>query len=135
MDVLFNIDVADLECAQAFYTQAFGWRLGRRLGPDVLELLGAQAPVYLLQKAPGTEAVLGTGQRRDYARHWTPVHLDMVVPDADAAVQRAVAAGAVLEQAAQTHDWGRIATLADPFGNGFCLLQFLGQGYDTPTAG
>jgi hypothetical protein len=26
--------------------------------------------------------------------------------------------------------WGRIANLSDPFGNGFCLLQFTGRGYD-----
>jgi hypothetical protein len=24
----------------------------------------------------------------------------------------------------------RLALLADPFGNGFCLLQFTGRGYD-----
>jgi len=26
--------------------------------------------------------------------------------------------------------WGRIVQLADPFGHGWCLLQFLGRGYD-----
>jgi predicted enzyme related to lactoylglutathione lyase len=52
------------------------------------------------------------------------------VDDVDAAVGRAVAAGATLEQAARSANWGRIALLADPFGNGFCLLQFLGRGYD-----
>jgi hypothetical protein len=25
---------------------------------------------------------------------------------------------------------GKIAVLADPFGNGFCLIQFIGRGYD-----
>ena len=25
---------------------------------------------------------------------------------------------------------GRIVQLADPFGHGWCLLQFLGRGYD-----
>jgi hypothetical protein len=25
---------------------------------------------------------------------------------------------------------GRIVTVADPFGNGLCLLQFLNRGYD-----
>jgi hypothetical protein len=38
--------------------------------------------------------------------------------------------GATLDAPAATHAWGRIARLADPFGNGFCLLQFLGRGYD-----
>jgi lactoylglutathione lyase len=27
-------------------------------------------------------------------------------------------------------DWGRIVTIADPFGHGWCLLQFRGRGYD-----
>ena len=58
---------------------------------------GAQAPIYLLEKAADTPAAGATRQPRDYARHWTPVHLDVVVDDVDAAVTRAVAAGARLE--------------------------------------
>ena len=69
-------------------------------------------------------------QPRDYARHWTPVHLDVVVDDVDSAVARAVAAGARLEDPPATHAWGRIAHLADPYGHGICILQFLGRGYD-----
>ena len=70
------------------------------------------------------------GQRRTYERHWTPVHLDVVVNDVDAAVRRAVRAGAVLEQDVRINVWGKIAMLADPFGHGFCLIQFLNRGYD-----
>ena len=40
------------------------------------------------------------------------------------------AAGASLEGDVHTHVWGRIAVLADPWGHGFCLIQFLGGGYD-----
>ena len=61
------------------------------------EMSGAQAPIYLLEKAADTPAAGATRQPRDYARHWTPVHLDVVVDDVDAAVTRAVAAGARLE--------------------------------------
>jgi predicted enzyme related to lactoylglutathione lyase len=71
-----------------------------------------------------------TSLRRDYRRHWTPVHLDLVVPDVDSAAERAVAAGAVLEGPIQRHPWGRLASLSDPFGHGFCLLQWIGHGYD-----
>ena len=49
---------------------------------------GAQAPIYLLEKAAGTPAAGATRQPRDYARHWTPVHLDVVVDDVDAARAR-----------------------------------------------
>lgn len=63
-------------------------------------------------------------------RHWTPVHLDFVVPDLDAAIDRARLAGATLEGAPTTHAYGRLALLADPFGHGFCLIEFTGRGYD-----
>jgi len=67
---------------------------------------------------------------RDYRRHWTPVHLDLVVDDLDASVERATASGAKLEVPAQSFAWGRIATLSDPFGHGFCLIQWTAGGYD-----
>ncbi|CAB3861361.1 GNAT family N-acetyltransferase [Achromobacter animicus] len=135
MRILVNIDVPDLEHAIGFYQSAFGLTLNRRLGSTGAELLGADAPIYLLEKAAGTPtggpaAGGAVRQRRDYARHWTPVHLDVVVEDVDQAVARAVAAGARLEDPPITHDWGRIAHLADPYGHGICILQFLGRGYD-----
>jgi predicted enzyme related to lactoylglutathione lyase len=52
------------------------------------------------------------------------------VADIEAALQRVLAAGAKLEQGVTDFAWGRLATCADPFGNGFCLLQFTGRGYD-----
>lgn len=140
MRILVNIDVPDLEHAIGFYQSAFGLTLNRRLGSTGAELLGADAPIYLLEKAAGTPtggpaaggpaADGAVRQRRDYARHWTPVHLDVVVDDVDQAVALAVAAGARLEDPPITHDWGRIAHLADPYGHGICILQFLGRGYD-----
>ncbi len=130
MKILVNIDVPDLEHAIGFYQAAFGLTLNRRLGPAAAEMLGAEAPIYLLEKAAGTPAARAMRQPRDYARHWTPVHLDVVVDDVDAAVAKAVAAGARLEDPPSTHAWGRIAHLADPYGHGICILQFVGRGYD-----
>ncbi|HEX7964428.1 MAG TPA: VOC family protein [Gammaproteobacteria bacterium] len=130
MELLANIDVDDLEKGVAFYTEAFSLKVGRRFGREGVELLGMSSPLYLLVKAAGTPAASGLTQARDYRRHWTPVHLDFVVPDVESAVKAAVAAGAVLEDPIETHKWGRIAHLADPFGHGICLLQFLGRGYD-----
>ncbi|MDT4823601.1 Glyoxalase-like domain protein [compost metagenome] len=134
MRILVNIDVPDLEHAIDFYRRAFGLRLQRRLGPKAAEMRGAEAPIYLLEKAAGTPAAGATRQPRDYARHWTPIHLDVVVDDADRAVERAVAAGARLEDPAVSHEWGRIAHLSDPYGHGICILQFLGRGYDALAA-
>jgi len=128
MSVLINIDVPDLATAERFYVEAFGLTPTRRFGADGVELSGWAAPVYLLGKAEGTT---GAGQdRRRYERHWSPVHLDVVVDDLEAALDRAVRAGATPETEIRTGAWGRIVTVADPFGHGLCLIQFLGRGYD-----
>lgn len=52
------------------------------------------------------------------------------VIDLEAAVEKAVTSGARLEAPVQSFVWGRQACLSDPFGNGFCLLQWQGSGYD-----
>jgi catechol 2,3-dioxygenase-like lactoylglutathione lyase family enzyme len=125
------IDVDDLEAGIAFYTRALGLTPGRRAGDEWVELLGAPCPLDLLLRPPGTAALpTGTRALRAYERHWTPVHLDVVVDDLDAAVGRAVDAGAKLERKGEPAAWGRQAILADPFGHGFCLIQLSGKGYD-----
>lgn len=128
MDVLVNIDVGDLVRATAFYTTAFGLTVTRRFGQDGVELSGWPVRVYLLLKPPGS--IGAADSLRRYDRHWTPVHLDVVVDDLDVALARAVAAGAVAEGGIRVAVWGRIVVLADPFGHGICLIQFHGRGYD-----
>jgi predicted enzyme related to lactoylglutathione lyase len=129
-ELLVNIDVPELERAIAFYTRAFELRLGRRLGPGVAELLGAGAPIYLLEKPAGSAPSAGARAARDYRRHWTPVHLDFAVADVERALARAVECGARVEGGLESHAFGRMATLADPFGHGVCLIEFTGRGYD-----
>lgn len=128
MDLLVNIDVPDLERATAFYTEAFGLAVTRRLGAGAAELTGWPVRLYLLKQPEGSRGA-GDDSRR-YERHWTPVHLDVVVNDVEAALSRAVAAGARTETDIRTAPYGRIVTLADPFGHGFCLIEFTGRGYD-----
>jgi predicted enzyme related to lactoylglutathione lyase len=130
MEFLVNLDVDDLEKAVLFYQSAFGLKIGRRLGGSAVELLGGPAPIYLLARAAGTPAAGTTSALRSYNRHWTPVHLDFVVKDIESGVRQAVTAGAKLEEPISTHKWGRLAQMADPFGHGFCFVQFLGRGYD-----
>jgi predicted enzyme related to lactoylglutathione lyase len=128
MTVLINVDVPDLKRAIDFYTEAFDLKVVRRFGDDGAELAGWPVSLFLLEKPAGS---IGAGnQPRTYERHWTPVHLDVVVEDIDAAAARAIAVGARVEQAIRTAVWGRIAILADPFGHGLCLVQFLNRGYD-----
>ena len=128
MSVLINIDVPDLERAIAFYGGAFGLTIKRRFGSDGVELAGWPSQLFLLQKDVGS--IGAAGKPRDYARHWTPVHLDVVVDDIDIALTKAVRAGAVVESDVKTARWGKLAMLSDPFGHGLCLIEFLGRGYD-----
>jgi predicted enzyme related to lactoylglutathione lyase len=128
--LLVNIDVPDLAAAERFYTEAFALRPARRFGDFAVELVGAASPIYLLAKTAATPPYPGARDGRHYDRHWTPVHLDFAVDDLEAARDRSVAAGASLERDIETHAWGRIAHLADPFGHGFCLIHFTGRGYD-----
>ena len=124
MKVIINIDVPELEPAIEFYTRALGLTHSRTLDDDTAELTGASATIYLLQKAPGTPAAKVPPIDRAYVRHWTPVHFDLVVPDVDAAANRAFAAGA--KQETGHIDWhgSRCMSFSDPFGHGFCLIQF-----------
>ena len=129
MSLLVNIDVDDLESATHFYCDGLGLKIGRRFD-GWIELVGAAAPIYLLPKAAGTPVSPASSMERDYRRHWTPVHLDFAVTDIRAAIERALQAGAKLERDVTTHAYGLLALLADPFGNGFCLIEFRGRGYD-----
>ena len=128
MTVLINVDVPDLERGVAFYAQAFGLTVTRRFGEDGAEMSGWPVPLYLLRNAQGSTGA--PGGKRTYERHWTPLHMDVVVEDIDAAISRVTEAGAVIERPVRANVWGKIAVLSDPFGHGFCLIQFLNRGYD-----
>jgi predicted enzyme related to lactoylglutathione lyase len=137
--LLVNIDVDDLEEGARFYTAALDLRVGRRFGGDAIELLGAEAHLFLLKKPAGTPAFASDAAEhaapRGYGRHWTPVHLDFVVRELEEALRRVEAAGATREGGITEHSWGRMALLADPFGHGFCLLELSARGYDAIATG
>ena len=114
----------------AFYCDGLGLALKRRLSPSWVELAGANLPIFLLGNRKPTANLGGTQIQRDFARHWTPVHLDFIVPELDAAVVRLTGLGATLDRPIQLAEYGRMANMADPFGNGFDLIEFSGTGYD-----
>ncbi|MEO8063301.1 MAG: VOC family protein [Pseudomonadota bacterium] len=124
MKVIINIDVPALVPAIEFYTRALGLTHSRTLDDDVAELTGASATLYLLQKGAGTPAAKASSIARDYGRHWTPVHFDLVVDDVDAAAQRAIAAGAHAETGHVDWRGSRCVSFGDRFGHGFCFIQF-----------
>jgi predicted enzyme related to lactoylglutathione lyase len=130
IEVHAYIDFADLERGIAFYCDGLGLALKRRLSPSWVELEGGNLPIFLLGNRSPTAQLGNTQIRRDFGRHWTPVHLDFIVPDIDAAVARLTGLGATLDREIQQADYGRMANMADPFGNGFDLIEFSGSGYD-----
>jgi predicted enzyme related to lactoylglutathione lyase len=104
------IDVNDLETCAEFWSQV--------LGADILYQderylrLGGKGerPTFLLQKVPERH----NGKNR--------VHIDLDVPDLDAAVRRVQDLGGRNLQ--QHSDYGiKWAVMADPDGNEFCLVQ------------
>lgn len=130
MNVIINIDVPDLDVGIRFYTAALGLSHTRTLDNDTAELRGAAATIYLLLKPGGSTAAKSAPVERDYRRHWTPVHFDIVVDDVDAAGARALAAGA--QQEVGHLDWrgSRCNSYSDPFGHGFCFIQFENETYE-----
>jgi predicted enzyme related to lactoylglutathione lyase len=118
MEVHVYIGVSDILRGIAFYTQGLGLRLRRRLAANWVELEGASVPIFLLQ----------ADRPADFAGPWT-VHLDFITADLEAAVRQAQAAGAVLQRAIQERQWGRMANMADPFGNSFDVIAFAPGGY------
>jgi len=128
--LLINIDVPDLAAGERFYTSALGLTAARRFDDDIVELTGCEVPIYLVVKRAGSMIGPDGGDFRRYNRHWTPVHPDFSVDDLDKAVAQALAAGAKQEGETLDLPYGRQAMFADPFGNGFCLIEFNEQGYD-----
>lgn len=124
MKLIVNIDVPELEPAVRFYTCAFDLSHSRSMDDDVVELSGASSTLYLLKNDTGSSPVRGSATGRDYNRHWTPVHLDFVVDDLEVAARRAEQAGALRESECVEWNGSRCITFADPFGHGFCLIEF-----------
>lgn len=134
MRVIVNIDVPELAPAIRFYTAALGLKLIRVIEDDVAELAGASSVIYLLQHPADSRPVDALQLKRQYIRHWTPVHMDFVVADVIEAAKRAIAAGAIQESDCVAWRGSKCITFSDPFGHGFCLIEFESDTYDTNDA-
>jgi PhnB protein len=101
-----------------FYTRAFGAReLGRMPAPDGQRIWHAELQI-------GDARLMLADEFPDMGGHapeslgGTPVCLHLYVEDADAAVQRAVDAGATVIQPLMDAFWGdRYGRIKDPFGH------------------
>lgn len=58
------------------------------------------------------------------------MHLDFIVANLDEVVARLTVLGASLDREFQLRKYGRMANMADPFGNSFDLIEFSGEGYE-----
>ncbi|MCL5966171.1 MAG: VOC family protein [Deltaproteobacteria bacterium] len=103
--------------AIAFYKKAFGAEeLDRVTGPDGKSIMHAalrigDSNIFLGEEVPG----MGCGAPEKYGG--SPVSLSLYVEDVDAAVDRAVAAGAQVRMPVTDMFWGdRFGKVADPFG-------------------
>lgn len=129
MRTIINIDVPELAPAIEFYSAALGLHLNRILDDDVAELAGASSVIYLLAKDAGSTPGSSVAEKRRYSRHWTPMHIDFVVADLAAAAERARQSGARQESACIEWRGSKCITFSDPFGHGFCLIEFAGDTY------
>lgn len=117
-----SIDVSDLKQAEHFYMEALGCRKLRDQGADMVVLATENCDIYLQEKAAGSKPVATSDVCRSYQRHWTPVHLDFLTQNVDEVVEKVLRLGG-LHEGGERGDWGSIAHCADPFGNGFCIIN------------
>ena len=113
--------------AIAFYQEAFGAKeLMRVPGPDgrlmhaAIAIEGIMLMLVDEMKEHGLLAPTSLGG--------SPVILHLIVPDADAAIERAEAAGATVTLAAHDAFWGdRYGQLRDPYGHSWSIAHPLGK--------
>lgn len=129
MKILVTIDVPELGPAIDFYRALLDLNINRIIDEDVAELTGASSVLYLLHKTAGLSPAKDFAGVRQYARHWTPVHLDFVVDDVQETAKRAIRAGA--RQESDCIEWmgSKCISVSDPSGHGFCLIEFTGETY------
>ena len=117
-----SIDVSNLKQAETFYKEALGCKKLRDQGTDMVVLATDNCDIYLQEKEAGTKPLVSSAVVRDYERHWTPVHLDFLTENIDEVVKKILQLGG-LHEGGESGDWGSIAHCADPFGNGFCVIN------------
>jgi predicted enzyme related to lactoylglutathione lyase len=117
-----SIDVSNLKKAETFYIEALGCKKVRDQGAEMVVLSVENAEIYLQEKEAGTKPLISSSVVRDYERHWTPIHLDFLCENVDERISKILELGGSHE-GGESGDWGAIAYCADPFGNGFCLIN------------
>jgi len=115
------IDVSSKQVAIPFYTQALGFEFVNE-NDEYVQLSANGQTIYLGEKSQGSNPLIEGEAVRNFDRHWTPVHLDISVDDITKCIGQILKLGGKVE-GEKNGDWGSIAFCADPFGNGFCIMQ------------
>jgi len=116
------IDVLEMQKAIQFYTKALECELVME-GEEYTELSADGLKMYLIERAAGTNPLVTGEAVRSYDRHWTPIHLDFAVSNFEQCLASVIELGGEKE-GEESGDWGSAAFCADPFGNGFCVMQY-----------
>ena len=122
--------VSDAAAAIEFYTRAFGavlrWQIGEPAGVAGMAIDGAE--FFLADESPEY------GTRSPDAAGHTTVRIELFVDDPEAAVSRALAAGARESSPVQEHAYETVAgttlrmlqgSVIDPFGHKWLLGRFI----------
>jgi predicted enzyme related to lactoylglutathione lyase len=120
--VTVSIDVPTIDEGLKFFGDALGFIETSRPHPGYAILTCGESTIGLLAKRSGSSPAKGSSDVRKYDRHWTPVHIDFRVDDFEAALKRALDAGAKSEQIHRVSGFPPVAFCSDPFGHGFCIV-------------
>jgi len=121
MPVIPHLCVNDGPAAMEFYKKAFGaTEVARMPAEDGKRLMHAQLALFdgMLYLHDDFPEYHGGKSETPKALGATPVTLHLTVPDCDAAIAKAAAAGAAVTMPAQDMFWGdRYGQVVDPFGH------------------
>jgi predicted enzyme related to lactoylglutathione lyase len=116
---LIIVPVTDVDRAKAFYVDALGWNAD--FDQRVSETLR-----FVQVTPPGSACSIAFGEGLTDMAPGTMKGLQIVVPDADAALEHLRSNG-IEAQGVDEQPWGRFVSYTDPDGNGWTLQQLVPQ--------
>ncbi|GAA4146326.1 glyoxalase superfamily protein [Leifsonia shinshuensis] len=116
---LIIVPVSDVDRAKAFYVDALGWHadFDQRVS-DTLR--------FVQVTPPGSACSIAFGEGLTDMAPGTMKGLQIVIPDADAALEHLRSNG-IEAQGVDEQAWGRFVFFTDPDGNGWSLQQLVPQ--------
>jgi len=116
-----TVDCSDAEVMGAFYSQLFGWEITARDDAGWLQLRNPQGGISLNVQAE--ESYEPPVWPEHPGRQAKMMHLEVLVDDLDAAVERVLElGGAEAQHQPADRDRGRLRVMLDPAGHPFCVF-------------